>query len=423
MFKLLLCFILLISNCYCKCSQNKSRHIHLWHVKDDTRQASIFLFGTIHISWNEIWPHVHPHIRAAFDASDTVILELVLNNPKMAQMLHQCRDLPLGVSLKEIIGKKIFSKLKKFLEMKRANLTAAVLSHHSMHMGNHAQILLNFQMTTTDWKNKRPVWLLFMLFHLLNMDDKKHSTTPMLDMFLATEAQRYGKNIHSLESPAEQCNPLENISDKDIAFAIDHTLNYLVKNNHKFESNHQNINPVDGIIEKYKCGELDDSIFETTQFLDVKSENSVMSNTIQQQIRQKMFTVRNERMAKRLHDYFKTFKNESIFVAIGAAHFIGDSNVIDELKRIYPYKITSIKNDDIFDSNFIKSKHFHLQSDFKSFRNLWERDETPIKYRQKDFIIWKQEYPSEIFHSSAFSLQIQLPHLILFTAILSLFYY
>lgn len=37
---------------------------------------------------------------------------------------------------------------------------------------------------------------------------------------------------------------------------------------------------MDGIIEKYKCGELDDSIFETTQFLDVKSENSVMSDTV-----------------------------------------------------------------------------------------------------------------------------------------------
>lgn len=31
-----------------------------------------------------------------------------------------------------------------------------------------------------------------------------------------------------------------------------------------------------------------------------------------------MFTVRNERMAKRLDEYFKTFKNETIFVAIGA---------------------------------------------------------------------------------------------------------
>ena len=175
----------------------------------------------------------HPTVRSAFDASDTVILELALNNPKITQILAQCRDLPRGVQLEKLIGKKLFNKVAKckqksflcqiftkfflVLDRRRANLTAAVLNHRSIHFGNHAQVLLNFHTTTTDWQSKKPVWLLFMLFHLLNIDDKRRPTFPMLDMFLANEAQKYGKSIHSIESPAEQCNPLENISDKDVS--------------------------------------------------------------------------------------------------------------------------------------------------------------------------------------------------------------
>lgn len=46
-----------------------------------------------------------------------------------------------------------------------------------------------------------------------NYDDE---SIPMLDVFLAQKAQEFGKKLHSIETPAEQCNPLYSIDQNQV---------------------------------------------------------------------------------------------------------------------------------------------------------------------------------------------------------------
>lgn len=41
---------------------------------------------------------------------------------------------------------------------------------------------------------------------------------PMLDVFLAQKAQKLGKKLYSIETPAEQCDPLYSIDQKQVFF-------------------------------------------------------------------------------------------------------------------------------------------------------------------------------------------------------------
>ena len=75
----------------------------------------------------------------------------------------------------------------------------------------------------------------------------------------------------------------------------------------------------------------------------------------------------------------------------------------------------------MFNLNYIKASESFQSRSFKSFRNLWERDEAPLKIRQNDFIVWKQEYPPEIFHSKAFTFQ--LPVILILVKILLSIYF
>lgn len=171
-----------------------------------------------------------------------------------------------------------------------------------------------FHEITHSWHRKKPTWILFMLFHLLQFDENPipKKPEPMLDVFLANEANRLGKGIESIESPTEQCNPLFSMDDQEITLAIEETLNYLM--NKKRHLNPKN----ESMLGKYLCGDLDETIFDSTEFLDVINKKSKDLINIQKRIHEDMIIRRNERMAKRIHDYIIKNQNNVIFVAIGA---------------------------------------------------------------------------------------------------------
>uniref|UniRef100_A0A7E4ZY16 Metalloprotease TIKI homolog n=1 Tax=Panagrellus redivivus TaxID=6233 RepID=A0A7E4ZY16_PANRE len=375
------------------------RSTHLWHVTLEGRSAPLYLFGTIHVYWQDVWPFVAPQVRAAFDSADTVLVELALNNSNLTAQLDECRDLPADVRLEWLLGYKLVSRIRKFIDKKGELLRKAMLNHRSMFMGEHAQRLLNFHRATVNWRNKKPTWVLFTLFHLLSIDGKE-KRIPMLDVFLATEAQQRGKKVQSVESPQEQCDPLLGISDAEKVYAIEHTLNYLVNASSTEKPPSE---PSDDLLTKYRCGEIDDSIYESTDFLDVVPPNSSSLITIQEQIRNEMILTRNKRMATRIHQFMMSNDDEIAFVALGAAHFYGKSSVVDVLQQLGQYNIIRVmSNDDISHMDYINRSRAAAQT-VSNVRNLWERDESssfeqsrssltvflpPTKTNETDFTAW-----------------------------------
>lgn len=65
------------------------------------------------------------------------------------------------------------------------------------------------------WEDRRPVWLLFLLYQLSD-EQLKQANTPMLDTYLAQRGQSIGKQLYSIETPDEQCNPLISIDQEQV---------------------------------------------------------------------------------------------------------------------------------------------------------------------------------------------------------------
>lgn len=150
-----------------------------------------------------------------------------------------------------------------------------------------------------DWERKRPVWLLFLLYQLSEstaLSAAEH-TAPMLDVFLAQKAQDAGKRLHSIETPAEQCDPLVSLDAERLHFAINYTLAYLewsegrMTNNGNIGGGDAATSPLSSsvmlrrnvdawrfanstlssglveLIEHYKCGSLETSVFNAKRFV------------------------------------------------------------------------------------------------------------------------------------------------------------
>lgn len=65
------------------------------------------------------------------------------------------------------------------------------------------------------WEQRRPVWLLFLLYQL-GEEQLKQSSLPMLDAYLAQKGQLMGKQLYSIETTDEQCNPLLSIDQEQV---------------------------------------------------------------------------------------------------------------------------------------------------------------------------------------------------------------
>ena len=70
---------------------------------------------------------------------------------------------------------------------------------------------LLFRQITLDWERKRPVWVLLMLNSLTESDVKTRGI-PVLDLYLAQEAERKNKYTGAVESVNEQCAPLNRLN-------------------------------------------------------------------------------------------------------------------------------------------------------------------------------------------------------------------
>ncbi len=72
-----------------------------------------------------------------------------------------------------------------------------------------------FKTMTNGWKNKRPVWIL-MLISSLTEENIINRNIPLLDLFMDNVAEKLGKEVQAMESPRDQCRPLNKISDEKV---------------------------------------------------------------------------------------------------------------------------------------------------------------------------------------------------------------
>ncbi|GAA6079790.1 metalloprotease TIKI2 [Tachysurus ichikawai] len=177
----------------------------LWTVKRPPPQPPSYLFGTIHVPYTRVWDFVPESSKRAFQRSTSVFFELDLTDPVTVSKLASCQLLPNGESLRSLLPRDIYIRLKRHLDYVRHMMPAWVRAEQRF----YADYL--FKAIAGDWERKRPVWVMLMVNSLTEWDVRGRGA-PVLDLFLAREAERMGKKTGAVENVEEQCHPLNGLS-------------------------------------------------------------------------------------------------------------------------------------------------------------------------------------------------------------------
>ncbi|TFJ95571.1 molecular chaperone DnaJ [Platysternon megacephalum] len=177
----------------------------LWTIH---REPPAYLFGTIHVPYTRVWDFIPENSKAAFQASSSVYFELDLTDPYTISGLASCQMLPHGENLQDVLPRELYRRLKRHLEYVKLMLPHW-MTPDQRGKGLYADYLFNA--IAGNWERKRPVWVMLMVNSLTETDIRSRGV-PVLDLYLAQEAERMKKRTGAVERVEEQCHPLNGLN-------------------------------------------------------------------------------------------------------------------------------------------------------------------------------------------------------------------
>ncbi|KAM4642773.1 metalloprotease TIKI2 [Discoglossus pictus] len=302
----------------------------LWTVK---RHPPAYLFGTIHVPYTRVWDFIPHNSKRAFQESTNVYFELDLTDPYTISALANCQMLPQGENLQDVLPRDLYRRLKRHLEYVKL-MMPQWMTPDQRGKGLYAEYLFNA--IAGNWERKRPVWVMLMVNSLTEADIRSRGV-PVLDLYLAQEADRMRKKTGAVERVEEQCHPLNRLNFSQVVFALNQTL---LQHESLRAGSFQAPYTTEDLIKHYNCGDLNTVIFshDTSQlpkFINttLPPHEQVTAQEIDIYFRQELIYKRNERMARRVMALLRENKDRSFFFAFGAGHFLGNNTVIDVLRQ------------------------------------------------------------------------------------------
>ncbi|XP_042607188.1 metalloprotease TIKI1-like [Cyprinus carpio] len=302
----------------------------LWTIK---RDPPSYFYGTIHVPYTRVWDFIPENSKQAFQESSIVCFELDLTDPYTISALSSCQLLPQGENLQDLLPRDIYRRLKTHLEYVKLMLPSW-MTPDQRGKGLYADYLFNA--IAGNWERKRPVWVMLMVNSLTEADIKTRGA-PVLDLYLAQEAQRMRKRTGAVEKVEEQCHPLNGLNFSQVIFALNQTL---LQQESLRAGGLQVPYTTEHLIKHYNCGDLNSIIFnhDTSQVPNFKNatlpaSEQVTAQEIEHYFRQELIYKRNERMGRRVRALLEEQPDKSFFFAFGAGHFLGNNTVIDVLRR------------------------------------------------------------------------------------------
>ncbi|XP_011919429.1 PREDICTED: metalloprotease TIKI1 isoform X7 [Cercocebus atys] len=304
----------------------------LWTIK---RDPPSYFFGTIHVPYTRVWDFIPDNSKEAFLQSSTVYFELDLTDPYTISALTSCQMLPQGKNLQDVLPKDIYCRLKRHLEYVKL-MMPSWMTPDQRGKGLYADYLFNA--IAGNWERKRPVWVMLMVNSLTEVDIKSRGV-PVLDLFLAQEAERLRKQTGAVEKVEEQCHPLNGLNFSQVIFALNQTL---LQQESLRAGSLQIPYTTEDLIKHYNCGDLssvilshDSSQAEVPNFINatLPPQELITAQEIDSYLRRELIYKRNERIGKRVKALLEEFPDKGFFFAFGAGHFMGNNTVLDVLRR------------------------------------------------------------------------------------------
>ncbi|XP_063177232.1 metalloprotease TIKI1 isoform X1 [Chroicocephalus ridibundus] len=302
----------------------------LWTIK---RDPPSYFFGTIHVPYTRVWDFIPENSKKAFQQSHIVYFELDLTDPYTISALTSCQLLPQGENLQDVLPRDIYRRLKRHLEYVKL-MMPSWMTPDQRGKGLYADYLFNA--IAGNWERKRPVWVMLMVNSLTEVDIKSRGV-PVLDLYLAQEAERLRKQTGAVEKVEEQCHPLNGLNFSQVVFALNQTL---LQQESLRAGSFQIPYTTEDLIKHYNCGDLSSIVFshDTSQvpnFINatLPAHERMTAQEIDRYFRQELIYKRNQRMGRRVKDLLEEYPDKSFFFAFGAGHFMGNNTVIDVLRR------------------------------------------------------------------------------------------
>lgn len=120
-----------------------------------------------------------------------------------------------GQSLSDILPAELYVRLKRHLDYVK-QVMPSWMSPDQRGRGLYADYL--FSAITGNWERKRPIWVMLMVNSLTESDVKSRGI-PVLDLYLAQEAERRNKRMGAVERVEEQCVPLNGLNFSQVNHA------------------------------------------------------------------------------------------------------------------------------------------------------------------------------------------------------------
>ena len=167
---------------------------------------------------------------------------------------------------------------------------------------------------------------------------------PVLDQWLSAEARRAGRRVQALETPLEQCRPLNNLGEAQVNFAL-HQLLRRAEQQMKLPDGKEQSSD---LVLAYNCGTLDAATFDrdTTVALarDATDSDRRRAAEIDAYFRRTLLSDRNRRMAQRILLLLTQRPHRHPpLIALGAGHFFGLDSIV-ELLRAAGYRVEEVAN-------------------------------------------------------------------------------
>ncbi|XP_004742362.1 metalloprotease TIKI1 isoform X1 [Mustela nigripes] len=317
------------ANCELKPQQTELNSF-LWTIK---RDPPSYFFGTIHVPYTRVWDFIPDNSKEAFQQSSIVYFELDLTDPYTISALTSCQMLPQGENLQDVLPRDIYCRLKRHLEYVKL-MMPSWMTPDQRGKGLYADYLFNA--IAGNWERKRPIWVMLMVNSLTEVDIKSRGV-PVLDLYLAQEAERLRKQTGAVEKVEEQCHPLNGLNFSQVIFALNQTL---LQQESLRAGSLQIPYTTEDLIKHYNCGDLSSVIFshdssQVPNFINatLPPQERVTAQEIDSYFRQELIYKRNERMGKRVKALLEEFPDKGFFFAFGAGHFMGNNTVLDVLRR------------------------------------------------------------------------------------------
>lgn len=253
----------------------------LWVVRDD--DTTIYLFGTVHVlkpglSWFD------EAVRAAFDRSDTLVLELVMPEaPEMAALVQEIGTLPPGRTLPETLSAGERERLK-------AALAEGGVPAHSL--------------------DRAEPWIAALTLAGLPLEKLGYRDADGAEAVLAEAARQSGKPVVGLETAREQFGYFDRLSPPAQQALLQRTLASLPETGTEIERT----------VGAWRKGDADTLAAMLNDELRAAPE-----------IADALLVQRNRRWAEWIAG--RMGKPGTVFVAVGAGHLAGDASVQAELAK------------------------------------------------------------------------------------------